>query len=359
MRVTSCRANLDATMVELASGVDSLYLSGRAALPEEFLRKLEEARQEAEATNEPVLIAFGNTPFALAPFGLRNYRYRLVHPHALLAVTTGTSFPAFRIQPSAELLHAIGPEETVRWITGCIEAEIEEVFLTVSRVDIHADFQGWRLSGDERYRFVGKSRTLTTYEDGEDFTGFSFGTHASAISCRIYDKTIEIKKSGADYCYDLWGAAFESDKPVLRVEFEISREGLRQFRLGPPSEVLAAVPRMWAHATSEFLRYCVPTNDETKSRWPVASEWQAVQQASVRGDALGLERITAGRRQGDLRLLMPRLMGDLSAYAAMRDTDDLGEVMRKLEADVDYYSAKTGVSFSDRVIKKVLQREWS
>lgn len=44
----------DAGLTELGSGIDSLYLSGRAALPEAFLSDLEASKRQAMEAGEPI-----------------------------------------------------------------------------------------------------------------------------------------------------------------------------------------------------------------------------------------------------------------------------------------------------------------
>src|SRR5664280_3327267 len=100
------------------------------------------------------------------------------------------------------------------------------VRLTCSRLDLHSDWQGWRLDGDDRSRFLCKASTRVLYEDGGSFTGFVFGKRKTkTIAARIYDKTAEVKQTGNAYWDDIWGPGLDRDLPVLRVEFEFGRQG--------------------------------------------------------------------------------------------------------------------------------------
>ena len=92
------------------------------------------------------------------------------------------------------------------------------------------------------------------------------------------------------------------------IEFEIGREALRQYRLDRPEEVLAAAGALWTSLTSGRLSYRVPAGDKTKARWTVAPEWVQIFRARVAEGAIGLERIYAGKRRGDLQKMAPGLV---------------------------------------------------
>ena len=53
---------------------------------------------------------------------------------------------------------------------------------------------------------------------------------SSLLSCRIYDKSREIEKSGKEWFADLWRAHgwSEDDRRVWRVEFSFKREALHE-----------------------------------------------------------------------------------------------------------------------------------
>ena len=59
-------------MVELASGVDALYLSGRGSLPASLLDRLEVARLIATDSGNAQPFAMGGYDWQLQPFGLRS-----------------------------------------------------------------------------------------------------------------------------------------------------------------------------------------------------------------------------------------------------------------------------------------------
>lgn len=340
-------------LTELASGVDALYLSGKANLPAAVLDRLDAARRLAEESEAPVPFDLGGVGFALAPHGLGRYRYHLDHAQGKVGISPSTSLPAIRIQPRAELIHGVGPVGTVRFFADLLEAEVGPLQLTVSRIDLFADFQGWDLRGNDRHRFVCRGRTLGTYEADEKFTGFVFGKRSTnTIAARIYDKTTQAQKEGIDYWPEIWGEAFTPALPVHRVEFEIGRSGLRQYGVAGPDEALAVCGAIWANVTEEWLTYRLPTADTTKARWPIAQEWQDVQRASIRQKSIGLDRTTEGKRLGSLRTLMPALVGYLVSGGALTGADTLEETFERLGPEVVQYGRRRQISFEDRIIAR-------
>jgi hypothetical protein len=154
----------------------------------------------------------------------------------------------------------------------------------------------------------------------------------------------------------VWGDGFDPDLPVLRVEFEFGREGLREFGIETPAEALAAAGALWASATMEWLTYRCPTADQTRSRWPVAAEWQQIQRATLRQDAVGLDRMHAGRMRGSLRKLLPGLTGYVAKFASLVGTESISETCAALPAYLRDYEMVSGIAFEERVRRKTQER---
>ena len=273
-----------AGVVELTSGVDALYLSGRAALSDDFLARLDALRRIADEQEGPVNLVLGGLEMQMQPRKWGLYRYCVDHPYARFGFSPKQRIPAIRVQPRAEFLHGAGVEEVVEWARHLLESECGAVHLQVARIDLFADFQGWNISGDQRHEFLCRADARNLFETAQEFNGLKIGKRESGtISVRLYDKTVESAKTGTAYWKELWGEAYDPALPVLRVEFELHREVLRQFGVSTPEEVLGATGSMWHYLTHEWLTHRVPTDDETRSRWPLSEPWQGVQRARIAG----------------------------------------------------------------------------
>jgi len=344
-------------LVELASGIDALYMSGRAALPRRLVDRLAEARLAAESGSSDVLTELGGCEFTMTPRGFGMHRYQLVHRNGVVGVSTSEHIPALRVQPRAEFLHGVGPGPAVGWFRQLLEAECGSVRLTASRMDVHADWQGWDLSWDDRERFVCRADAFAMRGEGAELTGWEFGRRKTGTICgRIYDKTREMKHKGKDYWFEIWAERYRPELPVLRVEFEFGRSGLREFGVSAPEDAIEAAGGLWMAASYGWLTYRSPTADSTRSRWPVAEEWRRIQLAAFAREAQGVERMQARSDAGNLRRMAPGLVGYLSSFAALVGTSDGPDTCEALPGFLRRYGAWSGTPFSDRVAEK--RRRW-
>ena len=341
------------SVVELACGVDALYLSGRAELPESLLDRLEVAKLGAQASSRATPLMFGGYDWTVASHGLLKWSFRLDHPLAVIGVTRRQHLPAFRVQARSEALHSMGADGFMRWLTGLLYNEGLPTRFTVSRIDLHADWQGWELTGDLRHRFVYRAHDLATYEADFELSGFSFGNRKSgAMVARIYDKTREIAGNGHDWWIELWGDAYDPVLPVIRVEFQFAPECLKEMGLTSPEDVLNAVGNLWAYGSREWLTYRLPSEHERTARWPISPEWEQVQACSLAQGCLPFDRITAGGAKGGLRLLMPLLNGCIASFAMWMGAATIADACAWLPAALGGYEATSGKTFAERIEEK-------
>lgn len=341
-------------LVELSSGVDALYLSGRAEPSAELLERLEIAKQLAQERDEPVEFILGDVLFQLSPFNWRMYTYSLEHSWGRLGIRKKGAMPELRVQTRAEALHGVSPGSVVDFFDWLASEGVGQVEWSVNRIDLYVDVQGWALTPEIGRRFVARSKQLVTYTDGDVCTGFQFGNRKSnGFFGRLYDKTADIARTGSDWMKDSWGERYNPALPVYRMEFEIRRDAIRQFQVVAPADVLAAVADMWRYCTHDWLRLCVPTGDETRSRWPLDPSWEVVQHASLRQEELGLARVRARKGAASLARVIPQLVGYLVAFAALVGTRTLSETLSALPLHVAAYEQRTKFTFTERVDKRL------
>lgn len=342
--------------VELTSGIDALYLSARGDVPGVLLDELDQHKQAATEAESPVDASLGGYPVQVRGHGWGKYRYCVEHQLAKLGITPSTTLPAVRIQPTSLALHSLGPAGTVLWVRNVLDAAGIDARLQVSRLDLHADWQRLWIDAEERSNFVTYSNRRALYEVDDTLSGLNVGARGGALYARIYDKTRELERKGDDWWQELWGDKYDPELPVLRVEFEFSRDGLREFGIDTPEDAFENVGPLWAYATGQWLSLRVPTDDATRSRWPVDRRWQAVQRATLAGNSLPAVRMIAGEHAGTLRRLLPQLVGYLAAAAVPLGTTDLDDTFGALAPHVLRYGQRTGTEFAARVDEKRRQR---
>lgn len=173
---------------ELASGVDALYLSGRAELPKRFLARLEDSRAWAAEAKRPAPCGIGERTLGIAPHGWGKYRFCLDHHMVRIGFSTSRHLPTVHVQPRSEFLHAVGPAAAVATLQEVLEPELRQLRLWVNRVDLFADWQRWTLNLDDAQRFVCRADARRTYEVGGTLTGFEFGSRKTkTLLARLYD----------------------------------------------------------------------------------------------------------------------------------------------------------------------------
>jgi len=337
---------------ELASGIDALYMSGQGECPETLLSDLEAWRSLARESEAPTVISLMGEFFRVGERAWGKYPYFLEHENGLIGFTDSTEFPALRIQPRTEQLHSAGPHVAIQWWQALAEGLIGDARLNASRMDLYSDWQGWDLKSADSPQFLSRARNLATYEESGEFTGFTFGRRKTqTILARIYDKSRDIERKNAHWWFAIWGERYDPQSSALRVEFELGRQGLRDYGIHSASEALEASDSLWAAVTS-WLTHRVPTQDNTPARWPISPQWQQIQQSSIRGDAVARERIRLIKKASSLRSLMPGLAGYLSSYAALIDALDMDSTFAALPGNLRDYAIWTGKSFEERIAKK-------
>lgn len=340
-------------VIELASGVDALYLSGVATLPSDLADGLTRARDLARQGAGVAPLELGSVEFLVGAYGVHRYAFRLDHEHGMVLLTPSAALPAVRVQPRAAFLHAVGTRQAIAWFSELLGGVLGSVVWTASRVDLFMDSHGWTLRAEDRARFTCRASQRVTYEDQDVLTGLRFGGGKSgAVMARIYDKSEEIRIKGTDWWPQVWGEAYRPEERVLRVEFQVGRDVLREMGLRDPIDVLDEVGSIWAYLTEEWLKFQDPTADGTRSRWPVASEWCQVQTASLRGEAIGIDRVLAGQAAGSMRHLLPGLRGYLASVGALLGCQTLDETLHRVGRVLQLDEDQSGVAFAGRLAEK-------
>jgi hypothetical protein len=256
----------------LLSGIDALYLGYYGNVPNVVYDVLFE-RGEIKING----MGFGIKHIARGP-------YRLVLDNDFLSVSLGNSAssvtsPSVYVQVSSELIWSAGIDGAYRQVLGAVseiydsEPEREQV----SRVDLFADF-AWskRFQSGDIEKFTTRAKSKAVFCDGKRVSGFTIGK--GEIQARIYDKTLEIRRSGKAWLYDLWEV--NKDVQVWRVEFQLRREALRDFRIETFEDLLASQQALWNHCTSKWLSVRA-TGRSDAARRRLARFWDVAQGAEL------------------------------------------------------------------------------
>lgn len=338
---------------EVASGIDTLIISLKGALPEALAMTLAEAKGAAVELQTEVEVTFGGEVWQVRPRSFGMYPFSLAHEYGMMGITDSKELPTVRWQPRAEFLHAFSPRGISQWLINQVVAEMGPVTTHVSRIDVHADFQDLILSPEDKESFICRARSCKAIWDEGVFSGYTFGSRSSrAVSARIYDKCLEIAKKGGTYWYDIWGDEFDPEEVVWRTEFEFHRGFLRKFGIDTLDDAFASTGGLWRYATDEWLSLRIPTLDETHSRWPVHTDWMAIQGATLSSNAVGLERVRATRREDALHKTIPQVSGWTARLAALLGLESADELIQKLPQVLELHERSSKIDYKERIRRK-------
>jgi hypothetical protein len=141
---------------ELASGIDTLIISLRGELPDLVALDLANAKADAIELQTAVEVIFGGVAWQVQPWSFGKYPFNLSHEFGFLGITTSKALPTMRWQPRAEALHGFGPSAIAQWLINLTESEVGPMSCTVSRIDLHADFQGLFFNADDLQSCLGR-----------------------------------------------------------------------------------------------------------------------------------------------------------------------------------------------------------
>lgn len=346
-------------------GVDSLYLSYPGEIFPEIDSKLKELKKTAQSPedHQKVLAQYpiDGHIFEVKDKGTRFFQYILEDNAFRIQLSRSKSMPLAYIKISSEYLTHAGPVEAEKSLLGVLEqfGTVNES-ANVSRIDLFVDFvSSVDMESWDRHAWVTRASGINAYSVDGAFSGWVIGP-GGEISCRLYDKTLEIEqKSKKYYLHDLWKAAgWNGTDKVWRLEFEINRIVLTQKGLSKLFDVLANLNGLWSYATTEWLRLTLPNpDDKTRSRWPLHPLWGYLSSVDweTNGGPLS-SRFSAARVPGDDKLFSMGLSTLISYMAREGITDLYAGHEAFITALYNYHEGKShflGLPFDDYIAEKV------
>jgi hypothetical protein len=222
-----------------------------------------------------------------------------------------------------------------------------------SRVDLCADF---RLDAPLNFPFlechrIARSRKTETYMDGATLETFYCGSPGAPLRLRIYDKSKEILKSNKQWFAAIWNT--DDLNNIWRVEFQIRRSVLHQYRIRDLAGLWEAIGSVWAYLTSEWFSLRLQDNDKAERR-TVLPWWQAVQECgSLFGEDTGTRRTFDSDDVQSIKEILPHVFGRMITIAALSGVKDrlssiynLGKLLYENSDD-----AKFNEKYQEKLIK--------
>lgn len=334
----SNRINTETGTRVLRTDIDSLYLSYGGELKPEVEGLLEALKRQAQREDpldraEAIYRACDHR-FEVKDKGKGRYPFVLQDGvfHLQLSRRQASALPMVYAQISSEVLTRTGAKYTEIALNNLVSViGNKPPQATVSRVDLCADFiTDIDLEVIPRNAWINRATKRSSYEDRGRFSGLTFGMGGS-LSARLYDKTLEILRSGKTYLYDFWReTGWDGKSSVWRLEFQYSRQILHEFGITSVADLLDRRAALWHYATTGWLRFVIPSvTDNTKDRWPNHPLWDVLSDA-----AWGIERGEPLTRSRKSRLpseksLFVNGIGAITSYMACEGISDFDEGLRR------------------------------
>ncbi|HBQ26875.1 MAG TPA: replication initiation factor [Syntrophomonas sp.] len=327
-----------------------------------LLNRLCYLKKIGQETRSAQKIELNKTILTVELSGARFYSYRLTCKDFTLLFADKPNFdnPPVQVLFSSNYLWSYGYQEAynrfVEWFQAAFLLKIDGT--RISRLDVcvdtdEAEFKAKDISGVVTYS---KSKTLhydSPVDDvnytGRQFTGMTIG-RGKSILCRIYNKTVEITKSGKEWFKEIWEKnKWDDTKPVWRVEFQLRRKVLKEFGINSVDESFEKIEGLWKYLTNLWLEIRKPVKGEKVTNWSVTKKWKVVQSA-INYDVPAL--IRSRIKQGNLEKIKAQAGGLLISIGAAEQIENMDETLESLKDYLHEKLKKKGKKFSIEVNKR-------
>ncbi len=313
----------------LASGIDTLYLTLDVVWDDdtlfiEFDKLQEESRTKGYEVEGILKTLEGSKSwkFNMAPTGTKGgYTWILKSNDYLLKIVrllNPCDRPGIKVEIRSETLWGIGADKAVIWILELIKGiGTTIIYIKVSRADLCLDMaipaNIW--SPNIMDYVVTKARDESNYKKiHSHFKGVDLGK--GKIRNRIYNKPLEIaQKSEKFWMYNIWGLdQVPSDKVIIRTEFQLNRDGLKELGIGQIVDLFEKDVNVWKYLTEEWLKFQDRPGDHHTQR-KTLQWWQAIKDG-YKGSQGAVPAVRTKAVRNDRERLVVQMFGLLTSLQA-------------------------------------------
>ncbi len=338
------------SLTVLRAGLDTVEISYAGEISDEVAAELDRLKEHAQLSDSPQKIGMGLLDFYVQPKSFSLWRWRITHPFfsivarpkaAAGGVVAQVRYSAFGL--------ANEPVESLAFHTRLALDKLGNLTeLAVSRADVCVDFQGWGPTPAEAANVVCAAAYRGTHGKEGSVETFQFG---KKTLLRIYNKSEELAVSGKEWLYDVWGQsdAFEREAAVWRVEFQASREVLKELGI-VSSAVLFANPGALLDYGLRWAQMRVPDGGVNKTRWEEDVRWTALRTASFVG--VLLQRSVRVPELMSLDRTISVLIGAAATAGAYFGTTDYMGALQQLSFAAEVHMIHEEIDFAAMVAKR-------
>ena len=349
----------------LLTGIDSLYVSYQDSLKPDWdvlLSSCKECAQSESAEEQlRAQVEICDHLFVVHDRGSGRFAYVLSDNWFRIAVARASakSMPVVHVQISSESLMLEGVEHVLGSLADLVHTiSVPRSGPHVSRSDLRVDFvTPVDLARIDVYAWVTRARDKAKRFVGREFSGWSIGLGGN-VSGRLYNKLLQVEKSRKGYMRDIWTArGWDGVNPVMRLEFQLEREALRELGVDVVPDLIEKLPALWMYCTEDWLQLKVTNlENDTPSRWVTDPFWLAMSKAW--DGTLGVQpaaRVRKERIPHDDRLFLQGF-GGVTSFMASRGITDPVEGFARYIAEARQFHSRRKTQFGEYVRAKVLDK---
>lgn len=290
---------------QLANGLDTLKVSFWVEWNDNsFFEELETLKRQVQFFPHLTSLPYhcpGGFDWNVHRTGTALFTYRLSSGDLALLVNTRShegNVPNVRFEIGSQSCWMPGYNEIfdrfTRWISALGGSIIKEI---ISEVHLTADLIGLPIAEtniQNQNLWVSQAKYFSTYNQGRLLSGISIGRGDTSL--RIYDKVMELRHSHhkQETFSEIWKTKTYDEKPVTRVEFQLRRPILKDFKESKSSEtgidtyqdLISSLPVLWEYCTQIWSKHCTnPVDHENnhQSRAKISEFWKTVSNVSWNG----------------------------------------------------------------------------
>lgn len=260
-----------------------------------LFERLDQGKKDAATEKHGTEFEVGGLQFLLLSNGSGrgsfHCRWCLQHRGLFFGVcnnaNASSSRPLVKVEIKGEPLTLLGVQGALELVDDVLRAlGVKYSRSLLSRIDIKADHLGTPVS---RYaddfdddRVITRARQLNWFGTFQERQTIIVGNRkANRVVCRFYDKLAELKgKPDKEVVFLKHITGGELVDSCTRVEFEIRREGLKEFRVDSFEDCFGRMGHILRYLTTEFLRFSdSPVDRNHTDRAKTAPHWLATQEA--------------------------------------------------------------------------------
>lgn len=290
---------------QLANGLDTLKVSFWVEWNDNsFLEELESLKRQVQLFPHLTSLPYhcpGGFDWNVHRTGTALFNYRLSSGDITFLVNTRShegNVPNIRFEIGSQSCWMPGYDEIfdrfTRWISALGGAIIKEI---ISEVHLTVDVIGLPIvetNIHNQNHWVSQAKYFSIYNQGRLLSGISIGRGDTSL--RIYDKVMELRHSHhkQETFSEIWKTTSYDEKPVTRVEFQLRRPILKEFKerkssqrgINTYQDLRSSLSSLWKYCTQIWSKHCsspVDHENNHQSRSKISEFWKTVSNVSWDG----------------------------------------------------------------------------